>query len=94
MSISQPLAIPPGFEQLSKEQQIDYVQQLWDLIIAVPEQIPVPEWHLEIVRDRVSSQDATQKNTWNEVKQRLMSKYNERKSLRSTIKLNTSLLYP
>ena len=23
MSISQPLAIPPGFEQLSKEQQID-----------------------------------------------------------------------
>jgi len=78
MSISQPLAIPPGFEQLSKEQQIDYVQQLWDLIIAVPEQIPVPEWHLEIVRDRVSSQDATHKNTWNEVKQRLMSKYRER----------------
>ncbi|MFP4574884.1 MAG: hypothetical protein ACLFT9_04530 [Coleofasciculus sp.] len=41
LSISEPLAIPPGFEQLSKEQQIDYVQQLWDLIIAVPEQIPV-----------------------------------------------------
>ncbi|MEQ8996516.1 MAG: hypothetical protein RID53_08430 [Coleofasciculus sp. B1-GNL1-01] len=41
MSISDPLALPPGFEQLSKEQQIDYVEQLWDLIIAVPEQIPV-----------------------------------------------------
>ena len=27
MSISQPLALPPGFEQLSKDQQIDYVQQ-------------------------------------------------------------------
>jgi len=78
MSISGPLALPPGFEQLSKEQQIDYVQQLWDLIVAVPEQIPVPEWHLEIVRDRVSSHETAQTNTWNEVKQRLMSKYRER----------------
>lgn len=77
MSIPQPLALPPGFEQLSKEQQIDYVQQLWDLIVAAPDEVSAPEWHLEIVRDRVSSQATTQLNTWSEVKQTLMSKYRE-----------------
>ncbi|EDX76606.1 hypothetical protein MC7420_4862 [Coleofasciculus chthonoplastes PCC 7420] len=38
----------------------------------------VPKWDLNIVRDRVSSHDTAQTNTWNEVKQRLMSKYRER----------------
>lgn len=77
MSISQPLALPPGFEQLSKDQQIDYVQQLWDLILAIPDQVPVPVWHLEVVRERVASQDAAQLSQWSEVKQRLLSKYRE-----------------
>lgn len=78
MSILQPLTVPPtGFEQLSKDQQIDYVQQLWDLILAVPEQVPVPEWHLEVVRERVASLDTAQLSPWSEVKQRLLSKYRE-----------------
>lgn len=76
MAMSQPL-IPPGFEQLSKDKQIDYVQQLWDLILAVPNEVPVQDWHLEIVRERVSSQDTAQLSEWTEAKQRLMSKYRE-----------------
>ena len=55
MSITQPLTLLPGFEQLSKDQQIDYVQQLWEVIAAHPDEVPVPEWHLEIVRDRMNS---------------------------------------
>lgn len=78
MSISQPLALPPGFEQLNKDQQIDYVQQLWDLILAMPERVPVPEWHLEVVRERVASQEAAKLSQWSEIKQRLLSKYSER----------------
>lgn len=74
----QPIAPPPGFEQLSKDQQIDYIQQLWDLILAVPDEVPVPEWHLETVRDRVASQNAAEFSTWDAVKQRLQSKYRER----------------
>lgn len=77
MSPPEPLAPPPGFEQLSKNQQIDYVQQLWDLITAVPDEMPMPEWHLEIVRERVASQTTTQFSTWSEAKQRLLSKYRE-----------------
>jgi hypothetical protein len=77
MSISQPLPLPPGFEQLSKAQQIDYIQQLWDLILTNPDNIPVPEWHLEIVKQRLASRDSASLSTWDTVKQRLFSKYRE-----------------
>ncbi len=73
----QHLTLPPGFEELSKERQIDYVQQLWDLIVALPDQVVVPDWHLEIVRNRVSSPTSAPLSSWNEVKQRLISKYRE-----------------
>jgi hypothetical protein len=75
MSTVAPLLPPPGFEQLSKDQQIDYVQQLWDMILTLPEDMPSPEWHLEVVRDRISTQNATNLQSWDEVKQSLENKY-------------------
>ena len=59
------------------DRQIDYVEQLWDLILSVPDEVPIPEWHLKIVRDRISGQTTPQLSEWSEVKQRLQSKYNE-----------------
>ncbi len=44
---------PPGFDDLPVDEQIDYVQALWDRIAATPEQVPVPEWHLGIIRERL-----------------------------------------
>jgi len=70
MSTSQPLTTPPGFEQLSKAEQIDYVQQLWDLIVAVPDEIPTPDWHLQIVQERITAHDSANLKPWDEVKQR------------------------
>jgi len=75
MTTPQPIALPPRFENLTKVQQIDYVQQLWDIILATSDEVPVPEWHLEIVHERIASQTTAQLSTWNEAKQRLMSKY-------------------
>ena len=44
--MSKPLPIPPpGFDDLSVEEQIDYVQSLWQWIAASPKQVPVPDWH-------------------------------------------------
>jgi Putative addiction module component len=77
MAISHPLSPPPGFEQLTKAQQIDYVQRLWDLIITSDE-FPIPEWHLKIINERVASQSTASHSSWDEVKQRLLSKYSER----------------
>ena len=33
---------PPGFDDLSVEEKIDYLQSLWERIAASPETIPVP----------------------------------------------------
>ncbi len=34
---------PAGFDDLSVEEQIKFVQSLWDRIASTPEQVPVPE---------------------------------------------------
>jgi Putative addiction module component len=78
MAISQPLSPPPGFEQLTKTQQIHYVQQLWDLIATPDDELPIPQWHLEIVNERVASQSNSMLSTWNDVRQRLLNKYSDR----------------
>ncbi len=44
--MAQALANPPaGFEELPVEEQIEYVQALWDRIAAREGTVPVPEWH-------------------------------------------------
>jgi putative addiction module component (TIGR02574 family) len=48
----------PGFDALSVEEQIDFVQSLWDRIAATPEQVPVPEWHRRIIRERLEAYHA------------------------------------
>ena len=59
--MSQNLPLPPGFDALSVEEQIDYVQALWDYIAARREAIPVPDWHREILAERLAAYDAEDK---------------------------------
>lgn len=49
---------PPGFDDLSVDEQIDFVQSLWDRIAATSEQVPVPEWHRRIIRERLAAYNA------------------------------------
>lgn len=44
---------PPGFTELSKTEQVRYLQALWDQISEQPEEISVPESHLELVEERL-----------------------------------------
>jgi putative addiction module component len=44
---------PPGFDDFSVDEQIDFVKSLWDRIAATSEQVPVPEWHRQIIRERL-----------------------------------------
>lgn len=50
---------PPGFDDLTVSEQIDYVQALWERIAASPDQVPVPEWHEKIIRERLDAYRAT-----------------------------------
>ena len=79
MSQALPLP-PPGFDALSVDEQIDYVQSLWDHISARPEDIPVPDWHREILAERLAAH-LTQKEQgrdWEEFERDLIAELNER----------------
>lgn len=75
--MGQPLTLPPpGFDQLSVEEQIEYVQALWNRIIAAtPEQIPVPKWHLEALDKRLAEADAEPQDSvpWEAVQTQLQT---------------------
>ena len=45
---------PPGFDDLSVDEQIEYLQSLWDRVTAAADKVPVPAWHAEIIRKRVA----------------------------------------
>jgi hypothetical protein len=45
---------PPGFEELSIEEQVEYAGALWDYITSAPDEVPVPDWHKEILAERIA----------------------------------------
>ena len=45
---------PTGFSELSKAEQIRYLQALWDRIAERPGEIPVPESHIELAEQRLA----------------------------------------
>jgi putative addiction module component (TIGR02574 family) len=45
---------PPGFAELSKAEQVRYLQDLWDRIAERPGELPVPESHLELTEERLA----------------------------------------
>jgi hypothetical protein len=47
------IQVPPGFSELSKAEQVRYLQTLWDQISAQPSDIPVPESHLQLAEERL-----------------------------------------
>ena len=78
--MSQPLQLPPpGFDALSTDQQIDYVQSLWDHIAARPEDVPVPDWHREILAERLVAHRAENDDgiEWEEFEKNLTADLNK-----------------
>ena len=71
---------PPGFDELPVDERIDFVQSLWDRIAATPEEVPVPEWHREIIRERLESYRAnpTTGRPWADVRTDIAGKLRDR----------------
>jgi putative addiction module component (TIGR02574 family) len=75
--VAQPLLNPPaGFDKLSVDEKIKYVESLWDSIIDGSE-LPVPDWHLELLRERLESYqaDPAAGRPWSEVRAELQQRY-------------------
>ncbi len=72
--MTEPVPIPPpGFDALTAEAKLEYVQSLWERLSLDPERVPVPEWHREIVRERVEAYrcNPDQGKPWHEVREEL-----------------------
>lgn len=69
-------SVPPGFDDLSVEEQIDYVQALWERIAEGQRPVTSPEWHRDVVRDRVAEYRANPEaaRPWSEVRAELERK--------------------
>ena len=67
---------PPGFAELSKSEQVRYLQALWDRIAELPGEIPVPESHLKLAEGRLTDyrRDPTQARSAYEILDRLANK--------------------
>jgi putative addiction module component (TIGR02574 family) len=67
---------PPGFDDLPVDEQIDYVQSLWDRIAAKPDEVPVPEWHKQALDERLESyrSNPDEGKSWDEVREQARRK--------------------
>jgi putative addiction module component (TIGR02574 family) len=53
--MAHPLPLPPpGFDELPVEEKVRYVGALWDRIAAAPQEVGVPDWHRQVLRERLA----------------------------------------
>jgi putative addiction module component (TIGR02574 family) len=67
---------PPGFDELTIDEKVNYVQRLWDRIAAHPDDVPVPDWHETILEERLAAYRANPQSgrPWQEVRDDLLGK--------------------
>ncbi|MNC96128.1 putative addiction module component [compost metagenome] len=70
------LKVPPEFDQVSKEQRIAFVQELWDRIAQDAERVPLPAEHQRILEERLAEYRANPRagRPWSEVRDQLLAK--------------------
>ena len=75
MAQSLPLP-PPGFDALPVEEQIDYVQSLWDRIAATVDQVPLQEWQQVLLEERLAAHRRSPGDArpWHEVIERVQQR--------------------
>jgi hypothetical protein len=71
-----PAVPPPPFDELSGEEKLHSTQALWDRIAARPDEVPVPEWHLRVIRERLEIYRSGQERSrpWPEIREELLSR--------------------
>ena len=58
---------PPGFDRLTVEEQIEYLEALWDHISANAEKVQIPTWHRQVIEARMNeSLSGLDEKTWEE----------------------------
>ena len=68
---------PPGFDALPVEDQIEYVQSLWDRIAATVGQVPLQEWQRAVLEERLAAHRRApgEARPWEEVIERVQQRF-------------------
>ena len=80
--MAKPVSIPPpGFENLTPDEKVEYVQDLWDYVAADASKVPVPDWHRSILAERLTEYQAApdEGEAWPQFRDRLLRELAERK---------------
>lgn len=64
---------PPGFDELALDQQIEYIQALWDRIAERAGQVPLHDWQQQLLQERLQAHSRAPGDArpWAEVLDRL-----------------------
>ena len=54
--------------RLPAEERLQLVEDIWASLAASPESVPVPEWHRELLDDRLADPDEQPTRSWEDVK--------------------------
>jgi putative addiction module component (TIGR02574 family) len=73
---------PTGFDELTVEEKLDYVESLWDRIAARPDSVAIPDWHLEAIEQRTNKGHAGshEGRSWDDFREELRAKLRQRQS--------------
>ena len=58
------LRLPPA-------ERIQLIEDAWESLAASPEGVPVPDWHRELLEERLADPTEVGVHTWDEVKARV-----------------------
>jgi len=74
--MTQPALPPPGFDELSPDEKLEYIQALWDHFTDHPEDVPVPDWHREVIAERLAAYRRGEMTSrpWSEVREELLAR--------------------
>ena len=67
---------PPGFEGLSAEEKVEYVQSLWDHIASNIEALPLTDWQERLLAERLKDLDENPESgiPWSQVRAGVLRK--------------------
>ena len=70
---------PPGFDELSYEEQLDYVERLFDYVTSNAKYVEITDWHHKILEERMSRYRAVgvEGRTWNEFEKELKKEFGQ-----------------
>jgi hypothetical protein len=68
---------PPGFDDLSLDEQISYVEALWAHIGAPATDISLPDWHRRVIKERLESGSLDHAEDWTVVRNRIERRLND-----------------